>query len=457
MLSPVDINLLKIYNIIRGGKMYKNIIIIAICAISSIHAGSLRATANPSQRSMAAMITDTLNGRIILFGGQSYGSVSNQYFNDLWSLNLQNETWKPIVVTGTLPPKRRDATLAYYSERNHMLLFGGRYGSTFFNDIWALNVTVGSEHWTQLNPSGTPPSPRTGVAGIMDPINNRLILFGGKTDDYTYVNETWEVNLDTLTWRMLTPSGALPAPRNAYAAVYDSDGHRMIVFSGATTNMINDVWALDLTYGNEQWHQLNPTGIPPQSRARSFYTLDYINNRMVVGFGFDYPPMQLLSDAWVLDLDSLHWRRILTSNLVEPRRGSCAAFNPRSEQVIIFGGDNMIPYAETYSLTTDTLGVYEDDNKITISSPYIKLLSNPSRIPCKMSVFITSSGNTCLKVFDISGRLVKTLISDNLCPGSYNIQWDGKDGQDQRVSAGTYFIQLEIDGQSVVKKTVVIE
>lgn len=41
--------------------------------------------------------------------------------------------------------------------------------------------------------------------------------------------------------------------------------------------------------------------------------------------------------------------------------------------------------------------------------------------------------------------------------GNYIIQWDGEDNNGRKVASGTYFIQLEIDGESVVKKAVVIE
>jgi flagellar hook assembly protein FlgD len=37
------------------------------------------------------------------------------------------------------------------------------------------------------------------------------------------------------------------------------------------------------------------------------------------------------------------------------------------------------------------------------------------------------------------------------------INWDGKDNKGKKVAAGTYFINLEIDGISEVEKVVLIE
>ena len=55
----------------------------------------------------------------------------------------------------------------------------------------------------------------------------------------------------TPQWQMLEPLGTLPAPRQAHPAVFDPDTDRLIVFGGRTNNPLaaaSDLWVLDL-YG----------------------------------------------------------------------------------------------------------------------------------------------------------------------------------------------------------------
>jgi hypothetical protein len=47
-----------------------------------------------------------------------------------------------------------------------------------------------------------------------------------------------------------------------------------------------------------------------------------------------------------------------------------------------------------------------------------------------------------IKVYDVSGRQVKTLVSDKLEPGYYKINWFGGDNISRKVPAGVYFILM---------------
>ncbi len=51
-----------------------------------------------------------------------------------------------------------------------------------------------------------------------------------------------------------------------------------------------------------------------------------------------------------------------------------------------------------------------------------------------------------IKVYDVSGRRVKTLVSEKLEPGYYKTHWYGKDNIGRKVSAGIYFIRMNTKG-----------
>jgi len=408
------------------------------------------------------MITDSINARMILFGGMNTGMPGGLYFNDVWSLDAADEAWRMIEPLGPTPPPRIEAAAVYNAAGNEMIMFGGRTDVTYYNDIWSLDLTPGSETWTQLSPSGTPPSARTSAQMIIDPINNRMIMFGGSTSSSGF-NETWSLDLTALTWSLLTPSGTTPAARFAYGAIYEPNGHRMIIFGGVNWGypMMNDVWSFDLTYGSESWQQLFPAGQQPDPRTQHFCIYDVYDNDMVIGFGYNYDGYYFTyyNDVWVLDIGSLTWARLLPQAItVEGRRASSAAYDPCDHKVIIFGGNqyNYYHFGDTYAITLDSVGVSEFQKPGVLNNAYIKVLRNPTQLPCQFGIFVPSPGDVSLRVFDATGRLVNTLIQGQKSSGNYIIDWDGVDNRGRKVAAGSYYIVLEIDGELIIQKSVLI-
>jgi hypothetical protein len=62
-----------------------------------------------------------------------------------------------------------------------------------------------------------------------------------------------------------------------------------------------------------------------------------------------------------------------------------------------------------------------------------------------------------LHIYDISGRLVRDIsLPDTPSPVSNTVSWNGKNNSGQRLPAGVYFIRLETDNTSIIKKLVFI-
>lgn len=53
------------------------------------------------------------------------------------------------------------------------------------------------------------------------------------------------------------------------------------------------------------------------------------------------------------------------------------------------------------------------------------------------------SGNVTLKVFDLRGAVVKTLVNHAGSPGMYSVVWDGTDTSGNRVSSGVYIYTIQ--------------
>jgi hypothetical protein len=59
---------------------------------------------------------------------------------------------------------------------------------------------------------------------------------------------------------------------------------------------------------------------------------------------------------------------------------------------------------------------------------------------------------TRLTIYDISGRLIKNLISKKLEPGCHYVEWDGKDEKGRKVKSGVYFCRLSTGKHHTIKK-----
>jgi len=62
-----------------------------------------------------------------------------------------------------------------------------------------------------------------------------------------------------------------------------------------------------------------------------------------------------------------------------------------------------------------------------------------------------------VKVYDVSGRLVKTLVDEPKAPGFYSVHWDATSDAGTRVAGGIYFIRAHIGDYTASKKTVVLD
>ncbi len=61
-----------------------------------------------------------------------------------------------------------------------------------------------------------------------------------------------------------------------------------------------------------------------------------------------------------------------------------------------------------------------------------------------------------LSVYDVSGRLVRNLVSQNMTAGAHSVRWVGRDDAGKSVASGTYFMRLVANGETSVKSMVLV-
>lgn len=70
---------------------------------------------------------------------------------------------------------------------------------------------------------------------------------------------------------------------------------------------------------------------------------------------------------------------------------------------------------------------------------------------------LPKSGKVSLRVYDLSGRLVRTLVDDNLARSTHTYQWDGADDSGRRVASGTYYYRVQTDRTAETGKMMLIK
>ena len=93
----------------------------------------------------------------------------------------------------------------------------------------------------------------------------------------------------------------------------------------------------------------------------------------------------------------------------------------------------------------------EDEEQLPDRAYLTQNYPNPFNPATEIRFEVPVSGLVSLKVFDVLGREVATLVNEQKSPGSYTVNWDAL-GQ----TSGVYYYRLQTEGRTVVKKMMLV-
>jgi hypothetical protein len=67
-----------------------------------------------------------------------------------------------------------------------------------------------------------------------------------------------------------------------------------------------------------------------------------------------------------------------------------------------------------------------------------------------------AKGLVAIRLYDVSGRLVRTLVDGGKDAGSYSAVWDGRNNLGTAAASGIYFCKMEAEGWSATRKVVML-
>jgi len=73
-----------------------------------------------------------------------------------------------------------------------------------------------------------------------------------------------------------------------------------------------------------------------------------------------------------------------------------------------------------------------------------------------VSFSVANRGRVAIRIYDVSGRLVRTLADAVYERGAYAVTWDGVNENGRRVASGIYLYRMENGAAKLTKKMVLI-
>lgn len=191
--------------------------------------------------------------------------------------------------------------------------------------------------WVRPATHGAQPAARGGHACLA--VGNLVIVFGGTSysgdSKFTYMNDLWALDSDTMKWHKPSCAGRAPGARYAHAACVV--GYKVYIFGGKGSSgvLYNDLWCLDV----ERWaweHVPSSTAAPPA--ARCGHSLTAVGDKLAVFGGWD-GTRNWFNDFWLFDISTFTWVKPAATGMApQARHGHVTIYDEVSQRLLVFGG-----------------------------------------------------------------------------------------------------------------------
>ena len=115
-------------------------------------------------------------------------------------------------------------------------------------------------------------------------------------------------------------------------------------------------------------------------------------------------------------------------------------------------------WSDEFSFTIgSTTGVEEKQGALPRESRLYANFPNPFNPETAIEFDLARAGRVLLQVFDTNGRLVRTLVDEDLPGGNHNLTWNGKDESGLPLPSGVYFYHLSVPGYEKTLKAVLVK
>lgn len=437
-----------------------------------------------------------MGGRTPLDPAEVPAPGASQLWSDVWRSRDLGESWELALASGGEDHWSPRAYFEAVTKGSFMYVLGGQNfnvipnpdpegppfitDSEFFNDVWRSRDGV---NWTQM----TDDAGWAGRAGLSAVVHRgAFYVMGGSFNDdeaigpggpaRIYFNDVWK-SRNGRDWEQVT-DGA-PWEARAGARVVSKNGYMYLI--GGEFGFICQPQPCDPPYFNDVWRSRNGVdwelvnGNAPWS-PRPGHVVVVLRNHMVLfgGFGLSEDPADPFApanpmDVWISrngevweEISGAPWNAGSPADIKYDFDALVARGGPgsRGNAIYTFGGDR-----ETFDFTDpfnylnvdndvwkfflprgwcDPDGSFTGKNDESVTEVTLGAYPNPFNPATDISFSLPQSDQVELAVYDIAGRLVKSLVRGPMEAGNHSIHWDGRDDHGQGLASGVYFSRLQV-------------
>ncbi len=139
-----------------------------------------------------------------------------------------------------------------------------------------------------------------------------------------------------------------------------------------------------------------------------------------------------------------------------------AVIAPLGVEALVVSG----PFEESHGKVADRLALWYDDFATSTPElghhstlPLVRMgVSRPNPFNPRMMIPFELGARTrvLLNIYDIQGRLVRTLVEEELSTGQYEAMWEGRNSGGTLVGSGAYFLRLETQEGNEVRRITLV-
>jgi RHS repeat-associated protein len=387
----------------------------------------------PSARLDSSVAWDPQLNDVVLFGG--YATATGALLNDTWAWN--GSTWTQLSTVGA-PPVRYDASMAWDTAENEMVLFGGvgatiqPYQGSYLDDTWFFSNNTWTTQTIGYNED------QVGATMAYSASTQQIVMFGGVSascnqagQDCTYseLSSTFTLAPGTGWEDQVAIGGTPPVPRTGASMAYDTELGAVVLFGGTSSSgtTLSDTWAFTGT----EWEAAGAIASPPGTTGAALSSYDPSGELVLFGGAGT-------TATWVYDTNQ---PTITTTVVNTPTSGSFSAGDvadidstltnvgsaPTSpnEVNITLGGD-LRPQG-----TTASIAVVPTSSVASTTLPLTGALAAPCAAPVSCGVhdqvmnvanLVIPSGDTAIvQVNPIVDDVGGTCTSDPVTVESFNL------------------------------------
>lgn len=345
-------------------------------------------------------------------------------------------------------------------------------------------ISIGAQHYDWSIPADIMPG-RYMVQVVW--ITDLTVFIGDISDGYFYIvggnqppaihlvspdgGETWIIGESyPIQWMTAMPGGVVTL---TLSGVNDPAAYNMIIAENIPALQHPFMWIIPDNVPAGSNYQMTATITLPDGTAST----DASDGTFTIIVGEGPPPQtiavtspnggeQWLKGSWHdITWDGAEPNSIVRIALVygeqAPYRRRVIARNAPNTGTYHWRVPYRLPAGEFYRVMIKRAGGSSDasDGFFSILAPNysLKATPNPTVQGTKISFEMDEPSSASVRIYNIKGQCVRTLVNSQTLSGSQSLYWDGNDQQGRKVSAGLYFARISLPEASAVQKIIVLK